>query len=127
MLSGAETQTRIEHNDGLARPRATTAPGWFDQQGAADLQRFEMLFPRLTPVLGWDSSNCDPAGSDVQAAAPDLGQRPSQPRTKYRFAQRQFRAISRNSCRLRRCVHEGRRRLAKQILENFSDRFLRFN
>ena len=113
MLSGAETQARIERHDGLARPRTTTAPGRLDQQGAADLEWLEMFFPRLPPVRGRDSSNCDPAGADVQAAVSDFFQSGPQPRAQFSFAQRQFLAIGRNRGRGRCCVRENRRRPAK--------------
>src|SRR2546426_9673414 len=104
MLSSAETQARIKHHDGLACPRTTTAPSRLDQQGAADLERFEMFFPRLSPVLGRDSSNCDPAGADLQAAVTDFFQSGPQPRAQFSFTQRQFREIDRNRGRWRCCV-----------------------
>src|SRR5204862_1699887 len=72
MLSGAKTHARIKHHDGLACPRTTSAPTRLDQQGVTDLERFEMLFPRLLPVLGRDPSNSDPAGAEVETVVSEF-------------------------------------------------------
>src|ERR1051326_7201907 len=45
VFSGAETQARVNYNDGLTGARTTTTPTRFDQQRVANLQRFEMSLP----------------------------------------------------------------------------------
>ncbi len=71
MLACAETQARIENDDRLIFTRLALDPTRFDQQRVADLNRLEMPFPGLRPVLAAHLGRFDFAGTDVQAAAFD--------------------------------------------------------
>ena len=79
MLPSAETQARIQHDDSLSSARATTAPARFDEQRAANFQRLEVFFPRISPGLASELSDGDSGGTNIQTAALDLLQTSPQP------------------------------------------------
>ena len=65
MLACAEAQSRVENHQSLALFRCAAAPGGFDQQARAEIQRLEMALPRLGPIAGGHLFDLDSRRRDI--------------------------------------------------------------
>jgi hypothetical protein len=59
MLAGAEAKSGVQHHDRLILAWRFFAPAWLDEQGIADLDGFEMPFPRFRPIFTPDCRERD--------------------------------------------------------------------
>jgi hypothetical protein len=74
MLAGAEAETWIEGDGGLAFDRFFFAPAWFDEELFSDADGLEKFLPGLGPVLAFDFGDADFGRVKVEAIHLDFGE-----------------------------------------------------
>ena len=66
MLPGAEAQTGIEYDDGLAGSAPPFAPAWLDHEGRTNGDHLEIFFPGFRPVLAAHAGKPRSTGAGIE-------------------------------------------------------------